>query len=116
VRAPLSLSSGEQQQQAPPARAPLEPQASVAPAVAKEQPPASQPQEGGAGSRYKIRVVKQGETLSELIKQVYGPGLDPNLESSLMELVKRHNPSIINSNLIIAGSVIRFPEPPKKKK
>ena len=116
VRVPLSLSSGEQQQQAPPARAPSEPQGSVAPADAKEQPPASQPQEGGAGSHYKIRVVKQGETLSELIKQVYGPGLDPNLEPSLIGLIKQHNPSIINSNLIIAGSVIRFPELQKKKK
>ncbi|MGD0237053.1 MAG: hypothetical protein ABSC55_21285 [Syntrophorhabdales bacterium] len=37
------------------------------------------------------------------------------LEPSLIDLVKQHNPTIIDSNLILAGSVIRFPELPKEQ-
>ena len=60
---------------------------------------------------YKTRVVKPGETLAGLIGEVYHR--DPKSEPSLIDLVKRHNPAIIDSDLILAGSVIRFPELPK---
>ena len=34
---------------------------------------------------------------------------------SLIDLVKQHNPAIVDYNLILEGSVIRFPELPKEK-
>ncbi len=61
------------------------------------------------------RVVKQGETLSDLVREVYRISPKSAREPSLIDLVKQHNPTIIDSNLILAGSVIRFPELPKEK-
>jgi nucleoid-associated protein YgaU len=70
---------------------------------------------GVAAASYKTRVVKQGETLSDLIREVYGISTKAPLGPSLIDLVKQHNPAIIDPNLILAGSVIRFPELPKEK-
>ncbi len=62
---------------------------------------------------YITRVVKQGETLSDLIREVYGISLKAALKPSLDDLVRQHNPAIVDPNLIQAGSVIRFPELPE---
>ncbi len=55
-------------------------------------------------------MVKPGETLSDLMREVYGISLKAALKPSLIDLVKQHNPAIVDPNLIQAGSVIRFPE------
>ena len=65
-------------------------------------------------TKYKTRVVKEGETLSDLIREVYGISPKAALEASLVERVKQHNPAITDSNLIIAGSVIQFPDLPRQ--
>lgn len=70
---------------------------------------------GAPAASYKTRVVKRGETLSGLIREVYHTSPNSALEDSLIHLVKQHNPAIIDSDLILAGSVIRFPEPPKEQ-
>ena len=77
-----------------------------------ELPGAAEPK---AAASYKTRVVKRGETLSVLIREVYGVSPKSALEPSLIDLVKQHNPAITDSNLILEGSVIRFPELPKEK-
>jgi general secretion pathway protein A len=63
---------------------------------------------------YNVKVVRAGETLSILIKEVYGVDPKDDRSASLIELVKRHNPGITDSNLIVTGSVIRFPQLPKR--
>ena len=68
-----------------------------------------------AAPSYKTRVVKRGETLSDLIREVYHTSPNPTLESSLIDLVRQHNPAILDPNLILTGSVIRFPELPKEQ-
>ena len=65
-------------------------------------------------ANYKIRVVKEGETLSNLIREVYGISTKAALDASLIEFVRQHNPAITDSDLIIAGSVIQFPDLPRK--
>jgi nucleoid-associated protein YgaU len=62
---------------------------------------------------YKTRVVKKGETLSDLVREVYRVDPKAPLDDSLFKLVKQHNPAITDSNLIIAGSVIQFPVLPR---
>jgi len=103
----------------------MEPPAVAPPAASRPEElhaatlPEKTPQlKGSAGQKraaaplsYKTRVVKPGETLAGLIGEVYHR--DPKSEPSLIDLVKRHNPAIIDSDLILAGSVIRFPELPK---
>ena len=115
VRAPVGRVPDELQQGISAVPLPSERKAAGKPKVVAEQKVVPQQKVSVAGTPQKIRVVKQGETLSELIRQVYGISLDAALEPSLIEFVKRHNPSIIDPNLIIAGSVIRFPELPKRK-
>ena len=121
VRAPVSRVPDELQQGIPAVPLPSEPKGAVEqpvaaePKAAIEQKVVPQQKESVAGTPYKTRVVKRGETLSELMRQVYGISPEAALESSLIEFVKRHNPSIVDPNVIIAGSVIRFPELPKKK-
>jgi general secretion pathway protein A len=115
VRAPVSRPPDELQPGIPAVPLPSEPKGTVEPAVVIEQKVVPQQKESVAGTPYKVRVVKQGETLSELIRQVYGISPAAALEPSLIEFVKRHNPSIIDQHLILAGSVIRFPELPKRK-
>ncbi len=70
---------------------------------------------GAAAASYTTRVVKRGETLSDLIREVYGISTKAAFGPSLIDLVKQDNPAIIDPNLILAGSVIRFPELPKEK-
>ena len=65
-------------------------------------------------ANYKIRVVKEGETLTDLIREVYGISRKAALDASLIEFVRQHNPAITDSDLIIAGSVIQFPDLPRK--
>ena len=67
-----------------------------------------------AKATYKTRVVKKGETLSDLVREVYRVDPKAPLDDSLFKLVKQHNPAITDSNLIIAGSVIRFPDLPRQ--
>ncbi|HME43115.1 MAG TPA: AAA family ATPase [Syntrophorhabdales bacterium] len=74
---------------------------------------AAQPQ-SNVKTQYKIRVVKEGETLANLIREVYGISTKASLDPSIIKLVKQHNPMITDSNLIIAGSVIQFPNLPRK--
>jgi general secretion pathway protein A len=50
------------------------------------------------------RIVERGDTLARLIKEVYG-----HVDSRLIRLVKKANPSINNENLIIEGGRIVFP-------
>jgi len=50
------------------------------------------------------RVVERGDTLARLIKDVYG-----HVDSRLIRMVKKANPSINNENLIIEGGRIVFP-------
>jgi general secretion pathway protein A len=115
VRAPVGRIPDELQQGIPAVPVPSEPKGAVGPAVAIGQKVVPQQKDSVGGTSYKIRVVKQGETLSELIRQVYAISPEAALEASLVERVKQHNPSIIDPDLIIAGSVIRFPELPKRK-
>ena len=56
-----------------------------------------------------VRVIKQGQTLFRLTKDVYGHA-DPRL----VEWVKENNPSISDITRIPAGSEIVFPRPPEK--
>jgi general secretion pathway protein A len=71
---------------------------------------------GKVKTKYRTRVVKEGETLSDLVRQVYGLSPKGALNASLLELVKQHNPTITDSNLIIAGSVIQFPDLPRDQR
>ena len=108
VRAPVSgLPQTEQLPVVPAPAAPSEPKGAVG------QPRAAEPK--AAPPSYMTRVVKPGETLSDLVREVYRISPKSALEPSLIDLVKQHNPTIIDSNLILAGSVIRFPELPKEK-
>jgi general secretion pathway protein A len=66
-----------------------------------------------AAPPYARRVVRSGETLVGLIREVYHIGPDSLPDDSLIDLVRRYNPAILDPNRILAGSVILFPEPPK---
>jgi general secretion pathway protein A len=85
----------------------------------KPQEPQETPSAASAAAvktNYKVRVVKEGETLSNLIREVYGMNPKAALNASLIELVKQHNPTITDSDLIIVGSVIQFPDLPSDKR
>jgi general secretion pathway protein A len=92
-----------------------EPKAAIKPESAIQVKDIAQQKRGVAIASYKTRVVKRGETLSDLIREVYRISPKSTFEPSLIDLVKQRNPAIIDSNLILAGSVIRFPELPKEK-
>jgi general secretion pathway protein A len=51
------------------------------------------------------RVVRQGDTLARLVARQYGYS-----DRSLVTMVKRHNPAIVNENIILPGDVIVFPK------
>jgi len=53
-------------------------------------------------------IVKKGEYLTRLCQEIYGYTND-----ALIEHVKAHNPQIENSDLILIGDKITFPEPVK---
>jgi general secretion pathway protein A len=76
----------------------------------------TRPKQAAAAGSYKTRLVKRGDILSELIREVYRLSPKSALDPSLINLVKQHNPAIVDSNFILAGSVIRFPELEKEKK
>ena len=101
----------ESPESAPPVVA--EPKAGQAPESAT--PPASVAEQKRAPSAapYTTRVVRQGETLYGLIREVYHTSPNSAREDSLISLVKKHNPVIVDPNLILAGSVIRFPVLPE---
>lgn len=91
----------------------------VSPASGEQQGLASAPdvlQPRTSRGVYKTRVVKHGETLSDLVREVYGLGGKTALDPSLIEFVRRNNPSITDSDLIYAGSVIQFPDFPRKQR
>jgi phage tail protein X len=50
-------------------------------------------------------VVRQGDTLARLVARQYGYS-----DRSLVTMVKRHNPAIVNENIILPGDVIVFPK------
>jgi nucleoid-associated protein YgaU len=101
----------------PPSELPgaAEPKAAIKPESAVQPKEIEGRKADVAAASYKTRVVKRGETLSELIRKVYGVSTEATLGPSLIDLVKQHNPAIIDPDLILAGSVIRFPELPKEK-
>ena len=128
ARAPITTLEGIPQKTAvqdPPAVSPVlvVPQASSEasaspappPAATPSPPPAAAPSSPGPRAKYTVLVVKRGQTLSELVRNVYGPTTKEVVDGSAVDLVKQHNPSITNTNLILAGSVIRFPELPSKR-
>lgn len=108
VRAPASTLEG-----APP-KAAAKPQPAAVPELvvpqAPTEPPAPAVPPPAPRGKYTVVVVKRGQTLSELVREVYGPTAKEVVDGSAIELVKRHNPGITNTNLILAGSVIRFPD------
>lgn len=106
VRALVNHAPGEKAREvASNVAAPLQKESSVNPKPATES-------KGNVETKYKTRVVRKGETLSVLVREAYR--MDPKTppDDSLFELVKRHNPAITDSNMIIAGSVIQFPDIP----
>jgi general secretion pathway protein A len=72
--------------------------------------PAAAPPPAPKKNVYTTRVVGPGDTLSGLIREVYHTSPKSPPDPSLVELVKQHNPDIIDSNVITLGSTIRFPE------
>jgi general secretion pathway protein A len=125
----LGVASLSQARKAEPVRAPVSPNPEVkpqeTPGAAAVPAPVQRPSEvsekkapqpqSNARAHYKIRVVKEGETLSNLIREVYGISTKAALDPSLIKFVKQHNPAITDSDLIIAGSVIQFPDLPPSK-
>jgi hypothetical protein len=71
--------------------------------------PGVQVAEAQDGSFPVVRVIKQGQTLFRLTKEVYGHA-DPRL----VEWVKENNPSISDITRIPAGSEIVFPKEPEE--
>jgi len=85
------------------------PQASSESSASPSPAPSPGPRRPRTSAKYTVLVVKRGQTLSELVRNVYGPTTKEVVDGSALELVKQHNPSIRNTNLIVAGSMIRFP-------
>lgn len=54
------------------------------------------------------RVVKRGDWLIKLVREVYGSSND-----DLVNLVKQHNPQIRNSDILQPGDTIVFPKAPE---
>ena len=92
----------------------VEPKAAIEP-ESPRQPKEVAEQKGVVGSVSMTRVVKPGDTLSGLIGEVYRVSPKSARAPSLVDLVKQHNPAIIDPDVISVGSVIRFPELPKEK-
>jgi general secretion pathway protein A len=108
VRALVNRAPGEKAREtASNAAAPVQQESSVSQKAAVES-------KSNVKTKYKTRVVQKGETLSNLVREAYRIDSKAPLDDSLFELVKRHNPAITDSNLIIAGSVIQFPDLPRK--
>jgi general secretion pathway protein A len=99
----------------PPVRPPVDRPAEPAPVQQKSDGG----EKIGMGSRgsikpkYKSKIVRHGETLTNLMREAYGLGSSTIPDSLQMETVKKSNPAITNPNLIIAGSVVQFPDLPR---
>ena len=116
-RAPASSPPGESQSGVPSHEVPLasQPKAATPPAKVLQPKESPRQQRDAAALSYRTRVVKPGETLAGLIRDLYHTSPNSALEDSLINLVKQHNPAITDPDLILAGSVIRFPTPPKER-
>ncbi|CAA7612729.1 AAA family ATPase [Magnetospirillum sp. UT-4] len=57
--------------------------------------------------RRTVRIVAPGDTLAGLSQQVYG-----RYDGTLLDLVKRHNPAIVDVDRIQVGQMIEFPAKP----
>jgi general secretion pathway protein A len=86
----------------------------TAPAAVKPVPPsvpvavtAATPKEPGPVTV----VVKKGDSLTKLVKDVYG-----SMDENALETVKRHNPRIKDVNVIMVDEEIIFPQAPQAEK
>jgi general secretion pathway protein A len=106
VRALVNRAPGDEASVTP-ANAAVQQESSVSPKAVAES-------KSNVETKYKTRVVKKGETLTDLVREAYR--VDPKAppDDALFELVKQHNPAIRDSNLIITGSVIQFPDLPRE--
>jgi type II secretory pathway predicted ATPase ExeA len=82
-----------------------------------QSPAAKQEEHPGAGNNlklrekaYKIVVVKEGDTLSKLMAEIYG-----RFDGVILQEVKKQNPKIWNVDLIEIGQEVIFPIVPKKE-
>jgi general secretion pathway protein A len=86
-----------------PAEAPIELQAMTAKTLSSTSTiPAEE--RGGTGAEKSTIAVKAGNTLTSIIRQVYG-----RYEEAILEAILRDNPEIQNPDLIKVGQVIRLP-------
>jgi type II secretory pathway predicted ATPase ExeA/phage tail protein X len=86
-----------------PAEAPIEFQAMTAKTLSSTSTiPAEE--RGGTGAEKSTIAVKAGNTLTSIIRQVYG-----RYEEAILEAILRDNPEIQNPDLIKVGQVIRLP-------
>jgi general secretion pathway protein A len=77
------------------------------PLVSPVERPVLSSVEGPAGETFpQVRVVKKGDTLSDLIRDIYGSS-----NRELMEQVKLSNPRITDINWIVVGDQVVFPKP-----
>jgi general secretion pathway protein A len=60
------------------------------------------------------KTVNEGDTLSRLIRDVYGPDTKKPEIWKLLELVKLKNPGIKNMNVIVPGQTVIFPDTSQK--
>jgi general secretion pathway protein A len=67
-----------------------------------------------AGNGDTSRTVSKGDTLSRLIRDVYGPGRKESEVKKLLELVRLKNQDIKNTNVIVPGQTITFPDASQK--
>jgi general secretion pathway protein A len=114
ARAPANTLESQPQKKptkAPPAVSP----ALVVPQPSSESSTSPPPSSATPGRKYTVLVVKHGQTLSELVRNVYGATAKEVLDGSAIELVRQANPGITNTDLILAGSTIRFPELPSRQ-
>ncbi|HEX2245631.1 MAG TPA: LysM peptidoglycan-binding domain-containing protein, partial [Gammaproteobacteria bacterium] len=89
-----------------PAEAPIELQAMTAKTLSSTSTiPAEE--RGGMGAEKPTIAVKAGNTLTSIIRQVYG-----RYDEAILEAILRDNPEIQNPDLIKVGQVIRLPRLP----
>jgi general secretion pathway protein A len=74
------------------------------------QAPAAEPPPAATEHRPAVMVVKAGDTLSKLSKEIYGAATSDTIGE-----VQRNNPAITNVNKVFIGQVITFPTLPGAK-
>jgi general secretion pathway protein A len=76
-------------------------------AVSKVESVTSQPKAGSHSSRVSgvTRAVKEGDNLSQITNEAYGSS-----SMQYLEWVRRHNPQIVDPNIILPGQKIVLPE------